>query len=1363
MLALPSHHRITCVILSCALLAACADDEPKKRPTVDMAGDMSTAPDAAPDLDASADQADAAPEDMSEDLPDLAGDDMSPDMPADMDLDLCAGVDCGINGRCMAMGDAPACACDAGFVAQGLSCVPAPNAPSLDNLPAQQTNPPGAPGSFQLEASDPDGDALSFTLDADACAFDVTVDDAGLVAWTCPAQDAACEVIASVSDPGGLMDQDTLSITCAGEPPVITSTPPADAAEGALFEYAIVCTDPDGQPTTLTVAADDTCGGTLSGAAYRMVPGEMQGGMSCLLSVVCSDGGAIATQQAMVAVAESNGAPRFINLPISRDVPWGRTYTYQLNTADIDLPAQPLTTSLVSTDCTFPVHVAPDGMVSFTCAAAVETCAAQIMVSDGTDSAQSAMNISCYNTAPDIVGSLATSASEGVVSSRNIFCSDPNSDPITMSLTVNTCGATLTQIQGGVTVSFTPSELRGGTTCDLELTCDDTLAQTTRSATVTIAETNQPPSLTTPATSTAHTSQAGSFMAIASDADVPAQPLTLSISSTSCTFPINVAQGGQVSYTCGPNAQSCAVGVRVSDGSLNKTNTVAIQCTNAAPTASAVSVTPNPITTFGAPLTCDYTFNDPDGDTDHSTIQWLANGLLIGQGQGFTGYQPNDAIACAVTPNDGTSSGAAVTSATVTAPDVIRVGAGRAHSCALILGAVWCWGDNTYGQLGDNTTTSRALPKRVNGMNDEVDALVLGDDHTCVIKNGALWCWGRNQSGQLGVNTFTNYKTPVLPINAGVSAIAAGRAHTCAVVMGALKCWGDNFKGQLGDSSAFGRLAPVDVTGMDADVSAVTAGGDHACAIKAGALYCWGDNASSQFSDDARATIPAPVAIPSMGASVEAISAGRDHTCAIKAGALSCWGANTSGQLGDGSTSARPLPATVTGMTSGISAVSAGGDHTCAIASGALKCWGDNTEGQLGDSTRTQRTSPVNVTGMGADVSAVVAGAGHTCAVQADQLQCWGDNLAEQLGELRRPTLYAPVAIAAPTFSKIAGGESYSCGLSGDAVYCWGSNAFDTLGDASGPLGHAAPGPVTGLTSGVTAFSARDRHACAIKAGALYCWGWNFYGGYGNGSTSSSPTPVAIPAMAADVTAVAVGGQHTCAVKAGALYCWGNNTEGQLGDSTRTKSLTPGSVPGMSNNVTAVAAGHYNTCAIKAGALWCWGDNTSWSLGDGTTTDRDLPILPVGMESGVTDVKMGEVHTCAIQSGALKCWGNNGVGQLGNNTSASSTTPAYIPGFATGVTSLALGYSHTCVAHNGAAKCWGDNHDGQLGDPAAPSSSRVPVQVTGLSADITQVGAGINHSCAIQTSGQALCWGKNSGGQAGYDLTSAAAPRPVMF
>jgi len=189
------------------------------------------------------------------------------------------------------------------------------------------------------------------------------------------------------------------------------------------------------------------------------------------------------------------------------------------------------------------------------------------------------------------------------------------------------------------------------------------------------------------------------------------------------------------------------------------------------------------------------------------------------------------------------------------------------HACALLSGGVWCWGFNpVFGLgLGDGSGEGSDVPLHVSSLSGAT-AISVYLDSTCAIANGAAFCWGANSWGQLGTGSTTDAKTPVQVsgLSSGVTQIALGATHACAIAEGRLLCWGYNATGALGDNTTVGRLIPTPVIGMTIGVTAVTAGDGYTCAIKNGAAYCWGSNPEGRLgnssTEDAR--VPVKVALP---------------------------------------------------------------------------------------------------------------------------------------------------------------------------------------------------------------------------------------------------------------------------------------------------------------------------------------------------------------------------------------------------------------------------------------------------------------------------------------------------------------------
>lgn len=184
------------------------------------------------------------------------------------------------------------------------------------------------------------------------------------------------------------------------------------------------------------------------------------------------------------------------------------------------------------------------------------------------------------------------------------------------------------------------------------------------------------------------------------------------------------------------------------------------------------------------------------------------------------------------------------------------IAAGYFHNCAVLLaGDVTCWGLNDAGQLGDGTTSTRLTPQNVTSLLGVViSAIALGQRHSCVLlAQGEVKCWGDNTFGQLGDGSVISRSSPTAAsgFQGSVSSIALGYVHTCAVCSpGNVQCWGNNEARQLGDGTLTNRNRPTNVTGLRSRALAVSAGYRHTCALlDTRTLQCWGMNSSGQLGD----------------------------------------------------------------------------------------------------------------------------------------------------------------------------------------------------------------------------------------------------------------------------------------------------------------------------------------------------------------------------------------------------------------------------------------------------------------------------------------------------------------------------------
>jgi alpha-tubulin suppressor-like RCC1 family protein len=721
-------------------------------------------------------------------------------------------------------------------------------------------------------------------------------------------------------------------------------------------------------------------------------------------------------------------------------------------------------------------------------------------------------------------------------------------------------------------------------------------------------------------------------------------------------------------------------------------------------------------------------------------------------------------------------------------PDVsgTAVAAGKSHSCVVLNdGAVACWGDNQFGQLGDGRMTGSNVPVNVVGVSDAA-MIVAGWGHTCAVSRiGQVKCWGYNKNGELGNGSTQDSSVPVdvIGLSSGVIALEAGDDHTCAVTgAGRVMCWGYNEFGQLGDGTTESRSVPVEAQAITGRIRSVAAGWGHTCVLtEDNGVKCWGNNQLGQLGYGQEADYRfTPVDVLEMGRGVAEITADGGSTCARTAGGgIKCWGNNKYGQLGDGTAELRNQPVSVAGLNRNAVRVAMGWNHGCAVAwNGELRCWGWNYYGQLGDGTKTSRLEPVKVKGLADGVAAIGAGWGHTCIItDLGGVKCWGLNEYGQLGDGTQLDSTAPIAVfgihsalvrtqtntPAATRTNTPSSTFIPTATATPTVA-----STDTVQPTPTPiLKTSTPSDTPGLLAveAAIAITSKENHTCALTIqGGVRCWGDNTTGQLGDGTTlTARSTPVEVIGLGSAVSAVAAGTYHTCArTIAGGVKCWGHNANGQLGDGTTTQHPTPVDVIGLSSGVEALGAGYHSTCVLlTGGGVQCWGGNVLGQLGDGTTTDRLTPVDVIGLSSGVRSIAVGLQHVCVLMdAGGVKCWGSNFAGQLGDGTTTDRFTPVNVKGLPGGIVALSAGSASTCaLTRTGGVKCWGSNSAGGLGDGTG-IDRLLPVDVSGLSSGVLAVTLGHDHACAVISGGGVKCWGWNVDGQLG-DGTKNSRYAPV--
>ena len=294
-------------------------------------------------------------------------------------------------------------------------------------------------------------------------------------------------------------------------------------------------------------------------------------------------------------------------------------------------------------------------------------------------------------------------------------------------------------------------------------------------------------------------------------------------------------------------------------------------------------------------------------------------------------------------------------------------------------------------------------------------------------------------------------------------------------------------------------------------------------------------------------------------------------------------------------------------------------------------------------------------------------------------------------------------------------------------------------------------------------------HSCAILPnGVALCWGGNGYGALGDGTDTSTETPVRVAGLSS-IAEMSLDYDRSCArSKEGDVFCWGDSEFGKAGDgrmpdNSGREKLLPGAAILKGASTLSVAGAH--ACSVmNDGKIWCWGQNNSGACGQPMRTRYVPRPKAVPNVKDAVAVATGESVTCMIdRPGAVSCWGANAYRVLGPHAPADGSprdTPQAIPLPGRAVEVSVGDNGHACARlENGEVYCWGQGEDGELGDGSTDARA-TPVQARGI-VHAKQITAGLEETCALVEGGRVFCWGKELKHEPGSNINGDDALVPL--
>ena len=511
------------------------------------------------------------------------------------------------------------------------------------------------------------------------------------------------------------------------------------------------------------------------------------------------------------------------------------------------------------------------------------------------------------------------------------------------------------------------------------------------------------------------------------------------------------------------------------------------------------------------------------------------------------------------------------------------VSPGGYHTCGIRANdsRVLCWGFGTYGQLGDgsnashntlnpNLTTDSSPYKKGFSSSEEVLVSILGSAYLNVGQNWSFGCRAYD---------FTNYSSWM---NSSILIVNTAPIMRTVKINSTTNSSTENIKGYCnatdfeGSNLAYGYTwyngSTVYFDGTYFRKNSLALGENHVCGIRANdsRVLCWGDSAYGQLGDGQTTTDRASPYLTNDSLEYLGISAEKEYTCGIRANdsRVLCWGKCDFGRCGDGNlTTHNNLNLTLTTDTSAYASISVGEDHVCGIRANDSRvlCWGECDSGKCGDGNISNHdVGNPNLTTDTSAYSIIAAGGYHTCGIRANdsRVLCWGLGGNGELGNGSISDSGNPqITSDNSAYSMITTGYILTCGIrkSDSRVLCWGyCDQYGTCGDGNF-IDHNNLNPtLTTDSSSYSTVKTNDMYACGIRNSdsRVLCWGYNYYGTLGDGTT----TDKADPTLTTDNSAyldVNMNYHHTCGIRANdsRVLCWGNNWYGELGNGT-TSSYT---------------------------------------------------------------------------------------------------------------------------------------------------------------------------------------------------------------
>eukprot|EP01080_Neovahlkampfia_damariscottae_P007062 gene7062-11225_t len=590
-----------------------------------------------------------------------------------------------------------------------------------------------------------------------------------------------------------------------------------------------------------------------------------------------------------------------------------------------------------------------------------------------------------------------------------------------------------------------------------------------------------------------------------------------------------------------------------------------------------------------------------------------------------------------------------------TAERVTEIAAGNLHSLFLsVSGAVYAIGGNSRGQLGIPSIVGVSFVPLQIQMNETISKITVGEQHSLLLSiTGNLYVFGDNSEGQLGDGTTTSRNSPFkLPFNGNIQNIAGGKYHSLFLTnTSEVYTFGRNIYGELCDGTSNPSYTPQLISSNDT-FQDVSAGSDHTMLLTtSNDVYSCGRNDIHLLGNLGIIHSKIPTKTFNVGKKFKQISAANRHSVVLSTDGI-CHTFGSNGNLQLGVTSINPTIPNVSDYqeTSRIAKISAGNQFSIVLSANKTGfSFGNNNVGNLGSGDLETKVYPTKLY-FNETIDEISAGFQHSMILSKGAVHTVGYNQYGELGvgsTFLKATNFNEINYFGPGIVRISAGAYFSMILTSNGeVHSFGKNDVGQLGDGTNidryspvMIQNGNSTTINGTMNGtlVTRISCGNSHSLILTAGGnVYSFGLNSFGQLGNGNLTNKNTPSSIENTKNEIfIEISAGGFHSLLLSnLGVVFAFGKNHKGQLGIGNTISISIPTMIRNETFNetISKISAGESHSLILDSELdVFSFGDNTNGQLGIGNSNDQTVATLIKFSRNRIIDISAGFDHSLILE------------------------------------------------------------------------------------------------------------------------------------